>query len=404
MTWPSKRLEEVCQTTSGGTPSRARPEYFGGSIPWIKSGDLTDALVSRCEENITEAGLRSSSAKLFPMGTLLVAMYGATVGKLGILSIDAATNQAICGITPSRALDSKFLFYFLLSQRKSLIDKSTGGAQPNISQRIIRELQVPVPPRPDQLRIVDLLSRAEGIVRLRRQAQQKAAGLIPALFVAMFGDPATNPNGWPLRSVRELVTRFEGGKNLQAGSDGSTDFRILKVSAVTSGVYIEAESKPTPDDYEPPQNHIVREGDMLFSRANTEELVGATAIVKSTNGRTLLPDKLWRFVWAAPVEQAFMHALFQSAYVRQELGKLSSGTSASMRNISQAKLFELRLPVPPLARQSAFARHAEALQSIQSQQALALQKSMATFDGLLARAFSTEGAAAAVHEAEGVVA
>lgn len=404
MTWPSERLEEVCQTTSGGTPSRARPDYFGGSIPWIKSGDLTDALVSHCEENITEAGLRSSSAKLFPKGTLLVAMYGATVGKLGILSMDAATNQAVCGITPSRALDRNFLFYFLLSQRRSLIDKSTGGAQPNISQRIIRELQVPVPPIPEQLRIVDLLSRAEGIVRLRRQAQQKAADLIPSLFVDMFGDPATNSKGWPIRSVRELVARFEGGKNLQAASEGSTDFRILKVSAVTSGEYVEAESKPTPDDYEPPPNHIVREGDMLFSRANTEQLVGATAVVRSTNGRTLLPDKLWRFVWAERVEQAFMHALFQSAHVRQELGKLSSGTSASMRNISQAKLFELRLPVPPLAQQSVFARHAEAIQSIQSQQGLALEKATATFDALLARVFSAGCVADAVHEAEGAAA
>ena len=284
----------------------------------------------------------------------------------------------------------------------------TANATQWVSQAAYRtsdlgKLPIDLPPLADQQRIVDLLSRAEGIVRLRRQAQQKAAELIPAIFVDMFGDPATNPKGWPMRAVRELVARFEGGKNLQAASEGSTDYRILKVSAVTSGEYIEAESKPTPDDYEPPQNHVVREGDMLFSRANTEELVGATAVVRATNGRTLLPDKLWRFVWAEPVEQAFMHALFQSPHVRQELGKLSSGTSASMRNISQAKLFELQLPVPPLAQQSAFARHAEALQSIQSQQRLALQKATAAFDALLARAFAPEGAAAAIHEVEEAV-
>ena len=280
----------------------------------------------------------------------------------------------------------------------------TGTAgQQRVPASFLQNAMIPVPSRAEQQRVVDQLSRAEGIVRMRRQAQQKAAELIPAIFVDTFGDPATNPKGWPMRTVRELVARFEGGKNLQAASEGSTDYRILKVSAVTSGVYIEAESKPTPDDYEPPQNHIVREGDMLFSRANTEELVGATAVVRATNGRTLLPDKLWRFVWAEPVEQAFMHALFQSAHVRQELGKLSSGTSASMRNISQAKLFELRLLVPPLAQQSAFARHAEAVQSIRSQQTLALQKATATFGGLLARAFSAKGAAVAVHEAEEVV-
>jgi type I restriction enzyme S subunit len=92
-------------------------------------------------------------------------------------------------------------------------------------------------------------------------------------------------------------------------------------------------------------------------------------------------------VWNQPVEQAFMHNLFQSGHVRQELGRLSSGTSTSMRNISQSKLFELRLPVPPLQKQSVFARHAEALQSIHSLQALALRRATATFEGLLARAF-----------------
>ena len=183
------------------------------------------------------------------------------------------------------------------------------------------------------------------------------------------------------------MARFEGGKNLQAGSDGSTDFRILKVSAVTSGEYVESESKPTPNGYEPPQNHVVREGDMLFSRANTQELVGATAVVRATNGRTLLPDKLWRIVWAEPVEQAFMHALLQSAHVRQELGKLSSGTSASMRNISQAKLFELRLPIPSLEDQRTFARRAEAAQAIRSQQEGALAKATTIFDALMSRAF-----------------
>ena len=108
----------------------------------------------------------------------------------------------------------------------------------------------------------------------------------------MFGDPATNPKGWPTRKVSDFVSRFEGGKNLQAGSEDGSPYRILKVSAATSGQYRESESKPSPDGYKPPQSHLVRAGDMLFSRANTEELVGATAIVDATNGQTLLPDKL----------------------------------------------------------------------------------------------------------------
>ena len=385
--WPLKHLGEICATTSGGTPSRSKPEYFGGAIPWIKSGDLTDGNVVACEEAITEDALRNSSAKLFCKETVLVAMYGATVGKLGMLGIDAATNQAVCGISPSAKIDRWFLFYFLLSQRQNLIRQSTGGAQPNISQKTVRELLVPVPPLPEQRRIVDLLSRAEGIVRLRREAEEKAAELIPALFLDMFGDPASNPKGWPVRKVSDFVARFEGGKNIQAGSANGSRYRILKVSAVTSGVYRESESKPSPDDYSPPTSHIVRAGDMLFSRANTEELVGATAIVESTDGQTLLPDKLWRFVWNEPLESAYIHALFQSAHVRRELGKLSSGTSASMRNIAQAKLYGLSLPIAPHAIQKEFTERWAMLASIRSQQTAATAKAQAAFDAQLAKCF-----------------
>lgn len=387
--WPLIPLGEICSTSSGGTPSRSNPEYFGGEVLWIKSGDLTDGEVIHCDENITDVALRNSSAKLFPRGTVLLAMYGATVGKLGMLEVDAATNQAVCGISAPESLDRWFLFFFLLSQRQKLISLSAGGAQPNISQKIVRELLVPVPALPEQRRIVDLLSRAEGIVRLRREAEKKAAELIPALFNDMLGDPATNPKGWPVRRVADFVKRFEGGKNIQAGSENGSAYRILKVSAVTSGVYRESERKPSPDGYIPPASHIVRPGDMLFSRANTEELVGATAVVEKTDGATLLPDKLWRFVWNEPVESAYMHALFQSGHTRQELGKLSSGTSASMRNISQGKLFALTMPIAPYSAQREFAERSAMMRSIQSQQSNATAKAQATFDALLADAFKS---------------
>ena len=144
--WPSFPLGDVCRTTSGGTPSRKRADYFQGDIPWVKSGELTDGLVSQVSEFITEEAVANSSAKLFPLGTLLIAMYGATVGKLGVLAKPAATNQAVCAIFPPTELDSKFLFWFLRFKRNYLIDQAVGGAQPNISQSILRELMVPVPP------------------------------------------------------------------------------------------------------------------------------------------------------------------------------------------------------------------------------------------------------------------
>lgn len=392
------QLQEIAQVIRGVSfdKEEALDEGGDGYLPILRAGNIdTDLLID--DDLVWVPDRRVAEEQRMRPGDIAICMSSGSqsvVGKTATLRRDwPGSVGAFCAVIrprPDRVLPDWLALFLRSEVFRTWTRQSTGANIKNIRKSELEAFPVPVPPMAEQRRIVDLLSRAEGIVRMRRQAQQKAAALIPAIFVDMFGDPATNPKGWPMRSVRELVARFEGGKNLQAASEGSTDFRILKVSAVTSGEYIEAESKPTPDDYEPPANHIVREGDMLFSRANTEELVGATAVVRSTNGRTLLPDKLWRFVWAEPVEQAFMLALFQSAQVRQELGKLSSGTSASMRNISQAKLFELRLPVPPLAQQSTFSRHAEALVSVQSQQALALEKATATFNALLARAFTSD--------------
>jgi type I restriction enzyme S subunit len=266
----------------------------------------------------------------------------------------------------------------------------TGGQQ-RVPATFVANTLIPSPPLPEQRRIVDLLTRAEGIVRLRREAAAKAAELIPAIFIDMFGDPLTNPKQLSIRKVEDVVAKFEGGKNIQAGDGEASNLRILKVSAVTSGTYVESECKPAPNDYVPPTQHFVRVGDMLFSRANTSELVGATALVEHTNGSTLLPDKLWRFVWKAEVDPFYMWALFQSKAVRQQLSKLASGTSDSMRNISQAKLFALDLPIAKLEDQRRFGELINSARSVQAQQQTAMMQAQATFNALVAQAFAPHG-------------
>ncbi|WP_174820474.1 restriction endonuclease subunit S [Ruegeria atlantica] len=350
------KLGDVCETTSGGTPNRKNSHYFDGAIPWVKSGELNDGLVTTTSETVTDEGVKNSSAKVFPKGTLLMAMYGATVGKLGILDIDAATNQAVCGIFPTEKLDKMFLFHLLKARRKELIGESVGGAQPNINQKIIREQQFFLPPLDEQRRIVDILNRAASIERLRAQATAHLRDLIPALFIKMFGDPIDNPMGWDVKPLGEVVKAFQGGKNIQAGS-GSSPFRILKVSAVTSGVFNAAEAKPAPDDYVPPNEHKLQMGDLLFSRANTAALVGATAIVDQEASNLLLPDKLWRVVLpeGAPVVSEFLHGFLKMPSTRSALSQLATGTSSSMQNISQKKLKTLPTITPPLDMQKKYA-------------------------------------------------
>jgi len=181
-------LGELCRTTSGGTPSRRRPDYFGGSIPWVKSGELTDGIVSQVEEFITEEAVANSSAKVFPAGTLLIALYGATVGKLGILARAAATNQAVCAIFPPSNLDTKFLFWNLRSRRSDLIAQAIGGAQPNISQGILRSLEICVPPLATQRSVVaeieKQLSRLDeavaGLKRVKANLKRYKAAILKA--------------------------------------------------------------------------------------------------------------------------------------------------------------------------------------------------------------------------------
>ena len=171
--WAQGRLNDVCNTTSGGTPSRKNLAFYGGEIPWVKSGELPDGLVLEIEERISEEAVASSSAKVFPSGTLLVAMYGATVGKLGVLTCDAATNQAVCAIFPSESLGNKYLFWYLRAVRSELVSQAVGGAQPNISQTILRELSIPLAPINEQTRIVAEIEKQfsrldEAVANLKR--------------------------------------------------------------------------------------------------------------------------------------------------------------------------------------------------------------------------------------------
>ncbi|MBD2187948.1 restriction endonuclease subunit S [Pseudanabaena mucicola] len=148
--WIEVELGDVCFTTSGGTPSRSKSEYYKGTIPWVKSGELNYNIILDTEEHISDEAVQKSSAKIFPEGTLLIALYGATIGKLAILGVPATTNQAICGIYKNELFETKFLFNYLLHKRQKLIEQGTGGAQPNISQTILKKLPLPLAPLPEQ--------------------------------------------------------------------------------------------------------------------------------------------------------------------------------------------------------------------------------------------------------------
>ena len=177
----TSRLGDLATTTSGGTPNRSVAANHGGGIPWVKSGELHAGLVTETEETISAQGLSSSSAKVFPAGTVLLAMYGATAGVVGRLGVDAATNQAICAITPGRSLDPEYLIAALRAQTVQLVAKAAGGAQPNLSQGIIRDIVISVPSLNDQKRFASQVA----VIDAQRSDVVRAQTMDDDLFASL---------------------------------------------------------------------------------------------------------------------------------------------------------------------------------------------------------------------------
>ena len=157
--WAWTTLGQIGKWQSGSTPDRLNKDYYGGNIPWLKTGDLNDGYVDYISETITEKALNETSVKLNPKGSVLIAMYGATIGKIGILTYPATTNQACCACDVFHGIEKEYLFYFLLSHKEEFIKLGGGGAQPNISKEKITNTYVPIPPYPEQKRIVDAVHK-----------------------------------------------------------------------------------------------------------------------------------------------------------------------------------------------------------------------------------------------------
>ncbi|MCF8348578.1 MAG: restriction endonuclease subunit S, partial [Bacteroidales bacterium] len=164
------KIGEVFKTSSGGTPSKSNEKYWNnGTIPWLKSGEVAQGFIYKSEESITGLALQESSAKIFPVNSVLIAMYGATAGQVGLLKIQSSTNQAVCAIYPNENTIPEYLYYLLKVKRDYLVGLSVGGAQPNISQTIIKELKIPLPPLSVQEEIVAEIERYQQIIDGARQ-------------------------------------------------------------------------------------------------------------------------------------------------------------------------------------------------------------------------------------------
>jgi type I restriction enzyme, S subunit len=269
-----------------------------------------------------------------------------------------------------------------------------GATFKELSKAIISRVEIPLPPIDQQKRIAAILDKAEELRRLRRQSIEQLDILSRSIFIEMFGNPVTNEKGWKFTKVSNFVAGFETGKSIVAEDieDPTSIYHVLKVSAVTSLEYKAEESKAVPNDYIPPKSHFVCNGDLLFGRANTSELIGATAYVFETPQNLLLPDKIWRFIWHKPPQAnpLFVWFMFRHPKFRYEVGKRATGTSGSMKNISQEKVLSMTVGLPPLILQQEFAQRIEAIEHLKSQHRESLAQLDKLFASLQHRAFRGE--------------
>lgn len=222
--WVWVRLESVASWGSGGTPSRKHEEYYNGDILWIKTGELNNGWIYDTEEKITDEGLKKSSAKLFPPYSVLIAMYGATIGKVAILGVPATTNQACACAVCNQSLLYMYLFYYCISQKNVFIEKGKGGAQPNISQIILKQHPIPLPPLSEQQRIVERIEELftkldEAKERLQEVADSFAVRKAAILHKAFTGEltkqwrreNGVSDESWEEKKLGEVGSWLGGG-------------------------------------------------------------------------------------------------------------------------------------------------------------------------------------------------
>lgn len=389
MNWPIVELQEVCKTGSGTTPPRNRPELYEGCIPWVKSGELRENEILETEEHISEVALNTTSLKMVPAGAILVAMYGATVGRVGLLGIDATTNQAVCHVIPDpKKVDRRYMFHLLQARAQELVGRGVGGAQPNISQGTIKQLKIPLPPLDDQRRIAAILDQADTLRRLRTRALGKLNTLGHALFHEMFGDPATNPKGWPMGVIGDLLKEAKYGSSGKANSEGR-GLPMLRMGNVTYDGRIDlSDLKHIELSDKEFNKYTTRPGDLLFNRTNSKELVGKTAVVTQAKPMAIA-GYLVRGRANARGNTHYISGYLNSTHGKAVLRNMCKNI-VGMANINAKEFQSIPIAIPPVELQRAYAEKLMSLRAEEAQFQASLDIASTLFASLQHRAFKGE--------------
>ncbi len=389
-------LSDVAAVESGAGFPLVHQGTQDAAFPFLKVSDMNlsgnERAINRWNNSVSEQVRGKLRAKAFPAGSLIFPKIGAAIAtnKKRQLTRPSCVDNNVMAILPKpELLDPDFLYYLFLT--KNLSDFASDSNPPSIRKSDVEKWSVRVPSLAEQCRIVDLLSRAESIVRLRQEAEKKTAELIPALFLDMFGDPEGNPLGWPLRSLDAVLSETKLG--LVRGAKETADdkpFPYLRMDAVGGGYIRTIGLKRVDATKTESSDYSLRYGDFLFNTRNSKELVGKTGMfVGASEPIVLFNNNLMRMRFDEQLLlPEYVNALFQTKYMQNQLEAIKRGTT-SVFAIYYKDLRHIQLRIPSLRLQQEFAQHFSSLLSVQILQSTATSKAKATFDAMLASAFGT---------------
>lgn len=376
------RLAEVLSIEKG---KKITPSASPTAIRYIQIEDL------RGEANMKWAE-EEQQVVACDVNDVLLAWDGANAGEFGY-GLKGAVGSTLAKLSPlNGSTHTPYLGHFLKSKTPYLRSKCTGATIPHVNRRVLEDIEIPLPPLPTQRRIAAVLDKAQALVANDRQTLALYDQLAKSLFLEMFGDPVSNERGWEVVKLGDVVTDVIGGESV--GGDERPlekgEWAVLKISAVTRGVFDAKEYKVADISQLKRAPVVPKRGDLLFSRANTREMVGATCVVNHDCTNLFLPDKLWRLDLDPAATHAWYlhHLLHHEAFRASTLGSLATGTSGSMLNISKAKLLGMGIPLPPSKDQRRFADGIEAINTQRAQAEQSLRQSEGLFGSLLQEAFS----------------
>lgn len=327
-------------------------------------------------------------------GDLLIS-WSATLGVYEWNEEDAWLNQHIFKVVFDKEEYNKSYFkYQIYSLLSKMQEQVHGATMKHITKKKFDAIPIPLPPLPTQQKIAAILDAADMHRRKTRALIDKYDELAQSLFLEMFGDPVRNVKGWEIKNFGDFVINIKAGASY-GGEQGSflknDELGVLKVSAVTWGIFNAAEYKIVKKKEVKSSIITPKKDDLLFSRANTKELVGATCIVDADYPNLFLPDKIWKIeINEQYLNKRFVHFLFRNKNFRGVLTRNATGTSGSMLNISMGKLKDLDFFYPPISLQNQFAQHIQTIEAQKAQAQKALEKAEELFNSLLHRAFKGE--------------